>query len=164
MTMAAPDSLPIEDFAGDHGWLSNSYPSPVEFEGALYATVENAFQAAKTKDLKARALLRDCGPDEAKMRGMHVPQRHDWTDVHAAIMDSLLREKFAIPALRRRLLATGRRPIVNRNVFGDTYWGVCRGQGDNRLGEAIMRIRADLEDAGAGQKTERAPAPEIMLA
>jgi ribA/ribD-fused uncharacterized protein len=135
---------PIDDFAGDHDWLSNFYPSPVEFEGALYVTVENAFQAAKTHDQKARALLRDCGPDEAKMRGRHVPLRDDWEDIKLGILDGLLREKFAIPALRRRLLATGRRPIVNRNVFGDDFWGVCRGRGRNALGEAIMRLRADL--------------------
>lgn len=154
MTIADQASAPIDDFAGDYGWLSNFYPSPVEFEGALYITVENAFQAAKTRDLRARGLLRDCGPDEAKMRGLHVPLRSDWEDVRHAIMDGLLREKFAIPALRRRLLATGRRPLVNRNVFGDDYWGVCRGQGRNMLGEALMRIRAEIAAADVGAAAE----------
>lgn len=162
MTIADQASAPIDDFAGDHGWLSNFYPSPVEFEGALYATVENAFQAAKTPDLRSRGLLRDCSPDEAKMRGMHVPLRADWEDVKQAIMAGLLREKFAIPALRRRLLATGRRPIVNRNAFGDTYWGVCRGEGHNKLGETIMRIRSEVaEDEAAG--TGAAPSADRII-
>lgn len=132
------------DFSDDYIWLSNFYPSPVEMDGLLFVTVENAFQAAKTLDPATRALLCDCGPEEAKMRGMGLALRADWEQVKIGILDSLLAEKFAIPALRRRLLATGTTEIVNRNVFGDTFWGVCRGLGRNELGLALMRVRATL--------------------
>jgi ribA/ribD-fused uncharacterized protein len=138
---------PITDFSSEFHWLSNFSPSPIDFEGDLYMTVENAFQAAKTDDHRARALIRDCGPDEAKMRGMHVPLRAGWDDQRVEIMVGLLQAKFAIPALRSRLIATAQRQIVNRNVFGDTFWGICRGQGRNALGEAIMRVRDSLVNA-----------------
>jgi ribA/ribD-fused uncharacterized protein len=134
----------IEDFSAEFHWLSNFSPSPIEFEGELYMTVENAFQAAKTTDHRARALIRDCGPDEAKMRGMHVPLRSGWDDQRVSVMEGLLHAKFAIPALRARLIATAPRAIINRNVFGDSFWGICRGHGQNALGEAIMRVRASL--------------------
>lgn len=134
----------IDDFSGEHFWLSNFFPSPVEMDGALYITVENAFQAAKTLDREARRPLETCGPDEAKMRGMALPLRPDWEDVKVAVMEDLLREKFAIPALARRLAATAPADLVNRNVFGDTFWGVTKGQGRNELGAALMRVRAGL--------------------
>lgn len=139
MTAAAP----ITDFAGDHFWLSNFFPSPVELDGALYVTVENAFQAAKTLDREARRAFETCGPDESKMRGMQVALRPDWEDVKLSVMLGLLREKFAIPALRRRLVATGQAEIVNRNVFGDTFWGVTRTGGRNELGRLLMQVRAE---------------------
>lgn len=135
----------IDDFSGPYFWLSNFYPSPIDWEGDLYITVENAFQAAKTLDRSARGLLQDCGPDEAKLRGGQLALRGDWEQVKVTVMTALLREKFAIPALARRLLETGERPIVNRNVFGDTFWGQCRGQGANHLGVALMTVRAELK-------------------
>lgn len=146
MSFESP-TTPIDDFSGRHVWLSNFAPSPIDFEGDLYMTVENAFQAAKTLDRRARTMIRDCGPDEAKTRGQHVPLRPDWDSCRVEIMETLLVAKFAIPALRDRLIATAPQPIINRNVFGDTFWGVCRGTGHNELGEAIMRVRQTLLDA-----------------
>jgi ribA/ribD-fused uncharacterized protein len=150
MSSSVTDSAgPIDDFSAQFHWLSNFSPSPIDFEGDLYMTVENAFQAAKTTDHRARALIRDCGPDEAKMRGMHVPLRESWDEMRVAVMESLLEAKFTIPALRSRLIATAPRVIVNRNVFGDTFWGICRGQGRNELGKAIMRVRDQVIDPSA---------------
>jgi predicted NAD-dependent protein-ADP-ribosyltransferase YbiA (DUF1768 family) len=51
--------------------------------------------------------------------------------------------------VRSRLIATAPRVIVNRNVFGDTFWGICRGQGRNELGKAIMRVRDQVIDPSA---------------
>lgn len=134
----------IDDFAGPHAFLSNFFPSPVELDGALYVTVENAFQAAKTTDAEARRLFETCGPDEAKMRGMGVALRPDWESVKLAVMADLLRQKFTIPALQRRLAATAPAELVNRNIFGDTWWGVCRGEGRNALGRLLMEVRAEI--------------------
>lgn len=32
-------------------------------------------------------------------------------------------------------------PIIEVNNWGDTYWGVCNGIGDNHLGKILMKIR-----------------------
>lgn len=146
-------AAPIDDFSSAFYWLSNFSPSPIEYDGELYMTIENAFQAAKTNDHRARALIRDCGPDEAKMRGLHVPLRADWEHCKVAVMEMLLEEKFAIPALQSRLIATAPHQIIHRNVFGDTFWGVCRDQGRNELGQAIMRVRDRLIAAQPLQKS-----------
>lgn len=78
----------IDDFTGDFFWLSNFFPSPVELDGALYITVENAFQAAKTLDHAARVAFETCGPDEAKMRGMTVALRPDWETAKVPLMEA----------------------------------------------------------------------------
>ena len=62
------------------------------------------------------------------------------------VMDRAVRRKFALhPALRALLLATGDDPIAEDGPNNDKYWGVGRdGQGQNKLGRIIERIRADL--------------------
>lgn len=40
----------INHFSGKYRVLSNFYPSKIVYEGRVYPTVENAYQAAKTMD------------------------------------------------------------------------------------------------------------------
>jgi hypothetical protein len=116
-------------FRDDFEFLSNFYYAPVRFEGATYATVEHAFQAAKTDDPDERALVRACStPAKAKARGRRVTLRKDWEAVKLGVMEVLLREKF---------------------TWGDVYWGVCRGSGRNHLGRLLMRIRDALRVRGS---------------
>jgi predicted NAD-dependent protein-ADP-ribosyltransferase YbiA (DUF1768 family) len=41
-------------------------------------------------------------------------------------------------------LDTGKRFLMEGNYWKDTYWGVCNGDGDNRLGEMLMRVRREI--------------------
>lgn len=34
--------------------------------------------------------------------------------------------------------------LIEGNHWGDTYWGVCYGQGLNHLGKTLARVRAEL--------------------
>src|SRR5437868_5423141 len=98
MSQAAPATGPIDRFHGDHGWLSNFWPSPIELDGAIYPTVEHAFQAAKTLDPEAREPIRQTtNPGQAKRLGRKVLLRSDWEQVKVEIMRGLLRKKFADP-------------------------------------------------------------------
>lgn len=61
---------PIRSFTGRYGFLSNFYPCKVEFEGAVYPSVEHAFQAAKTLDPDERIKFQsDVKPATAKAWG-----------------------------------------------------------------------------------------------
>ena len=33
------------------------------------------------------------------------------------------------------------------NTWGDRVWGVCQGQGENRLGKILMKVREELRAA-----------------
>ena len=45
----SPSLTDISSFHGENSFLSNFYPAPCVYEGETYATVEHAFQAAKTR-------------------------------------------------------------------------------------------------------------------
>ena len=138
------DERPIEYFDGCYRFLSNFWPVTLDFEGLTFLSVENAFQAAKCLDISARHVFTSCTPAEAKRLGKLVPLRNDWFAVRLNVMRLLLQRKFA-PAgdLAVRLDRTGTRELIEGNQWGDTYWGVCRGRGQNHLGRILMDIRSE---------------------
>ncbi len=135
----------ISHFTGEFRWLSNFYPAAVWFEGMLYPTVEHAYQAAKTLDRVEREMVLACETaGRAKRAGRKLTLRADWEDIKLAVMEALLRQKFAQADLAEWLLATGEEPIEEGNNWGDRFWGVCKGEGQNHLGRILMKIRAEL--------------------
>jgi len=49
------------------------------------------------------------------------------------------------PPLMFKLIHTDDQELIEGNSWGDTYWGVCRGSGQNKLGKILMAIRTMLE-------------------
>jgi ribA/ribD-fused uncharacterized protein len=107
----------------------------------VFPGVEQAFQAAKTFDVQERQRFVGLSPASAKRRGRAVLLRPDWQEVKVDIMRQCLRSKFADANLQARLLATGARPLVEGNRWGDRFWGVCGGTGRNMLGVLLMELR-----------------------
>lgn len=132
----------IDRFTGQYAFLSNFYPSPVLQDGAIYPTVEHAYQASKTDVEYVRKLIRQAAtPGIAKRLGRSVLLRYEWDNLKIDVMRDLLRKKFLIPELRQKLLQTGNAELIEGNYWGDTYWGVCDGVGENRLGKLLMEER-----------------------
>ena len=66
------------------------------------------------------------------------------------IMTALVTQKFNRHIdLRKKLLATGDEELIEGNWWGDTFWGVCRGKGDNHLGKILMEVRSKLIGGGS---------------
>jgi hypothetical protein len=59
-------------------------------------------------------------------------------------MARLLRAKFADARLAAALITTGSAELVEVNTWGDRYWGVCAGRGENHLGRLLMALRGEL--------------------
>lgn len=128
--------------------FSNFAPYGVEMDGLWWRTVEHYFQAMKFHDDGYRERIRGCGrPKDAKALGMtrKIPLRADWEAVKDGIMLDAVRRKFRThDHPRALLLATGRAQIAE-NAPMDAYWGVGPdGNGLNRLGEILMRVRQEL--------------------
>lgn len=137
----------ITSFQGEFRFLSNFWPATVELDGEIYPTVEHAYQAAKTNDPAERALVRSAPtPGKAKRMGRSVTKRLDWDAVKVGVMKDLLQQKFAEgdPNLTELLLSTGMTRLVEGNTWGDRFWGVCNGKGENVLGRLLMKVRADI--------------------
>lgn len=134
----------IADFLSpEHRFLSNFWPAPVVLDGLTYPTVEHAYQAAKTLDAYQRDLIRGLPkPGYAKRAGSKVPLRPDWFEVRLPTMQHLLSQKFAAGSRLAGLLErTDDLPLSEGNHWGDTFWGMCDGQGENHLGRLLMEIR-----------------------
>jgi predicted NAD-dependent protein-ADP-ribosyltransferase YbiA (DUF1768 family) len=52
------------------------------------------------------------------------------------------------------LLATDEADLVEGNHWNDTFWGVCRGVGQNWLGRILMDERASIREALAKEIEE----------
>ena len=145
MTIQPPDR--IESFQGPYSFLSNFHPAGIKYgpEGWTWPTVEHAYQAAKTDMPAERAeILEARTPGKAKRLGQDVTLRPGWNGGRRMVMLALLRLKFQIPHLREWLLATGEVILIEGNNWGDTYWGVCNGHGDNHLGLLLMVVRGEI--------------------
>lgn len=135
----------IVRFKGEYRWLSNFWLSPIMFEDLEYPTVENAYQAAKTKG--DRKLFSRCSPRLAKEEGRKVNLREDWDNVKLLVMYELLEYKFLKNTfLAKKLIDTNDIELIEGNTWGDIFWGVCNGKGENHLGRILMDIRKTLKE------------------
>jgi hypothetical protein len=137
--------MTINSFSGDYSFLSNFHLCKISYEGKEYPSSEHAFQAAKTTNEAEREKIRLAKrPGSAKALGKKVSLRKDWNFLRADFMKKVLQIKFSDPELQALLLATGEEQLIEGNTWGDTFWGVCHGKGENRLGKLLMQIRSDL--------------------
>lgn len=135
----------IDSFRGEYFFLSNFYSCKVVYENIRYPSVEHAFQAAKTLDIKSRIAL-SCAPtaSAAKKGGRAVKLRPDWESVKVQVMLDCLREKFKNPTLKQKLIDTRDSELIEGNNHGDRFWGQVNGEGKNILGTLLMQVREEL--------------------
>ena len=138
----------IRQFSGEYRFLSNFYTSPFIKDGIFYLTVEHYYQSMKAKTIEERKKIAAADtPGRAKRLGQNCDIREDWEDVKVDIMKQGLELKFKYhPFLKRQLLATGNKILVEGNTWGDTFWGICNGTGRNVLGELLMEERDRLKN------------------
>ncbi len=146
--------MTIADFHEErYKFLSNFFPSTVTStdyrDHNVYPTVEHAYQASKSIDPVVREKI--CAaptPGMAKKAGRAAGLRPDWEDVKLRIMLDLLRDKFS-GSLGAALLATEDEQLIEGNTWGDRFWGVYNGMGENHLGRLLMQVRDELREKTA---------------
>jgi ribA/ribD-fused uncharacterized protein len=135
----------INEFRGKYDFLSNFYIASIKYDGISYTNNESAFQAQKITDYKEQEQFWVSSPSDAKRLGRRVNLRSDWEQVKDEIMYEIVKSKFTQnPELKQKLIDTGYEELVEGNTWNDTYWGVCRGKGKNKLGQILMRVRNEL--------------------
>lgn len=141
--------LIVNSFTGRFFWLSNFALSPFKWVDIEWPTVEHAYQAAKASNHTDMLNVSRClTPGEAKRMGRRLAIRPDWESVKLPMMRGLLALKFASGSnMAGQLVGTGDTLLVEGNHWGDTFWGVCRGVGENWLGRLLMELRFELRQA-----------------
>ena len=143
-----PVNNAIIRFDGDYKFLSNFYPSKIVIGNNVYPTAEHAYQACKTLIPEERKLIRNAStPGRAKRLGRSITLRPDWNDIKSDVMYNLLKQKFSNNVLKRKLLETSSKILVEGNWWNDKYWGVDlkTGKGKNILGKLLMQIREEIK-------------------
>jgi ribA/ribD-fused uncharacterized protein len=137
-------------FRGDRFFCSNMLIAPVEVDGVTYRCSEAAYVAHKIDPAhperdKWLAQLSEMSGSDAKRFGRRIPVRADWDTIKTEVMLKVVTAKFEQnPRLARKLIETGDEVLVERNNWNDTFWGVCNGNGLNKLGSILMVVRSKL--------------------
>lgn len=147
--------------------LSNFSAFSIRWQGRRFPTSEHAYHWEKfapgTKDeggcyVRDRILEAWSAHDAFKLaEGWKYMRRKDWDDVKAEIMHGILRAKAdQHEYVRRKLLATGDRTLIE-NSWRDDFWGWGPNRdGKNMLGTLWMRVRAELREAAEQPATQAA--------
>jgi N-glycosidase YbiA len=129
----------IDSFRFEFGFLSNFHEASIWMGGKRYPSVEHAYQSLK---VGGEETIREAKtPAIAKKLGRTFPMVPDWDSKKVDVMRTLLEEKFKNPLLRSMLLATEDAELIEGNTWNDTFWGICRGKGQNWLGRLLMEVR-----------------------
>ena len=135
----------ISEFKGQYRFLSNFWIVNLRIGDMHFTSAEHAYQAAKSLDPQDWANISSCKtPGDAKRAGRLLKLRPDWESIKLDVMEIILREKFSHSELAHKLVETGDQELIEGNHWGDTFWGVCRNQGQNHLGRLLMKIRSEL--------------------
>lgn len=124
----------------------------VEWNGYLFASVEEAYQAASFMGIDeelVEKIKKSHSADEAQRIAYanRDKRREDWDDVKISIMEELLRLKIEQnPYVKKKLLQTGDYMIVEDSPKDDFWgWGPNR-NGQNNLGKLWMKLREELKN------------------
>lgn len=137
----------ITEFQGAHRFLSNFWPSEIEWRSDKWLTVEHAYQASKSSSQSEREYIRLAGTPALAKRYARLIVYHarEFHDTKIGVMTELVRLKFQIPTLAEKLKATGDARLIEGNRWGDVFWSECPiGEGSNNLGKILMLVREEI--------------------
>jgi len=132
--------------------LSNFSSFQVDFQGHTFQTSEHAYHWAKFPDsLVCSSLVMAAKSAHDALKLAHEYEefvRKDWKDVRVDIMRQILRAKVSQhPYVRKKLLETGDRTIIE-NSWRDDFWGWGPNKrGKNMLGKIWMEVRSEIRQS-----------------
>lgn len=152
--------LPLKDednsdniyfYHSDQPWgeLSNFSRHSVFLHGIIWPTAEHSYQGQKFEEIRYSEMIRRCqSPALAKKMATNITPdqlRKGWHLHKEAIMLQVLQAKFTQhPDLGEKLLSSAGRMLIE-HTSNDSFWGDgANGDGQNRLGHLLMRVRDEL--------------------
>ena len=146
----------INSFRNEYAFLSNFYTAPIIYNGLQYQNNEAAFQAQKCANWIDRVQFSELNPSEAKHLGRKVNLRKDWEQIKVREMTKIVHEKFEQhPDLAEKLVETDTMYLEEGNDWNDKIWGTVNGQGQNLLGQILMKEREKQKELLLDNEIER---------
>ena len=140
------DELQVKGFFNEYRFLSNYELGNVLYEGIIYPSSENAYQAAKSIDPKIGERFINVGTNDAKKMAKSITVREDWDEIKYDVMYNIVLDKFTRNSeLGDKLIETSDKYLEETNHWKDTTWGVCDGVGKNWLGKILMDVRNTIK-------------------
>lgn len=159
-------------FWGDRDVYSNFHYSPFYHQGKKFIWSEQAVMYRKAmlfgaKDV-AEQILKASSPKKCRDlgRSTDIPFKQAvWVRERERVYKSVLRDKFALPALRKQIVKSGDRVLAEASPF-DKIWGIGlrdnhpdaenpeKWRGKNLLGKVLMEIREEILDGVEMKKGE----------
>ena len=131
-------------------WFSNmlAFEFPLDHEGIRYATPEHFYQAMKSPNQGARALIANAPNGRvAKKMGRSVDSYDNWDGLRMGVMRYVQWYRFQPGSTWYQRLMDTEGAIVEFNNWHDNFWGDCvcgkckLKVGQNHLGKILMEIR-----------------------
>jgi len=157
------DDKTIRLFRDDYRFLSNFHMHMFFYGRYRCASAEHIYQAMKARlERDKQRILRLGTPKLAKIAGQYtnLKCRMDWGEVKVDIMYGILRAKFKIPVLRKKLIDTFPKKLIEENWWHDNFWGrctcsKCKNKGKNMLGKLLMKVRDKVMKVKKKKKVKR---------
>lgn len=141
----------ISIFRGENFFLSNLYSTNIKWGDRVFKSAEHFYQAAKCLEKSAaeKIYLAETSKS-AKILGKFVKRRYHWHVDRVGVMETILRMKFRNKKLKRMLIETGDKQLIDQNFYHERFWGQCgctkhQKKGRNIMGKILMKIRADID-------------------
>lgn len=150
-------------FWGNNDIYSNFFYAPFRHQGLAFKWSEQAIMYRKAKffgaDAIANQILKAQTPKQCKDlgRSRQIPFNETaWVAVRELIYKEVLLDKFSNPQLKRKLLETDEKILVEASPF-DKIWGIglaedhpnaeipSKWKGLNLLGKVLMEVRKELK-------------------
>lgn len=151
-------------FWGNNDVFSNFFYAPFKHQGIMFKWSEQAVMYRKAKlfgaDKIAEQILEAQTPKACKDlgRSRQIPfDEQVWYENREEVYKSVLLDKFSVPRLKRELLATEGKQLVEASPY-DKIWGIglsadnpdaenpSKWKGLNLLGKVLIEVRNKLSE------------------
>lgn len=150
-------------FWGDEDVYSNFFYAPFTHKGIVFKWSEQAIMWRKAKLFGAHKIAEQILEADAPIKCKNLGRSHQipfnedvWVENRCKVYQEVLMDKFSLPQLKKEILATGDKHLVEASPFDD-IWGIKMGEnhrhvenpdkwrGLNLLGEVLMKVRKELK-------------------
>ena len=128
-------------------WFSNmkKLEKPFLYQGILFHTVENFYQAMKLpkENYEARKYIASLNPYASKKEILNFELDQTFLERRLSVMEFGLRKKFTQGGSWHKKLLSTSGEIIEWNNWMYIFWGksIFSGEGENNLGKLLMKIR-----------------------